>query len=141
MYRYNIHKIRKNNNISEFSNPLPQSFFDSKEQLDLVTKGKFKEIIDIIFSEPSSLCSKIDEYSTENSSPAVRSFVQNVLMCDVQSLPSSPDAETAFETLLPRELYSRDGIERYSDYIRGLVNDKYKYHVNNSDNDKTTSSE
>lgn len=131
MYRYDIHKIRKDNNISDIVGSLPSCAFASRQELDEIVKGKFKDIIDIIYSDPSSLCSKIDEYGTENSSPAVRSFIQNVLQIDVQSLPSSPDAETAFETLLPRELYSRDGLERYSDYISNLVDNKYKSKPNN----------
>lgn len=139
MYRYDIHKIRKQCGITELDNVLPDSFFDSREKIDEIVKGKFKEIIDIIYSDPSSLCSKIDEYGSENSSPAVRSFIQNVLQLDVQSLPSSPDAETAFETLLPRELYSRDGLERYSDYIKGLVTDKYN--SKDKQNVETTSTE
>lgn len=138
MYRYDIHKIRKQNGIVELNNPIPETFFDSREKVDAIVKGKFKEIIDIIYSDPNSLCSKIDEYGSENSSPAVRSFIQNVLQLDVQALPSSPDADTAFETLLPRELYSRDGLDRYSEYIKGLISDKYS---KLPDNDKVNQSE
>lgn len=76
---------------------------------------------------------------SENSSPAVRLFVQNVLTKEVQAIPSSPDAETAFETLLPRSLWSNDGLSLYSEYIKGLVKDKYNNKSYN--NDKVTSSE
>lgn len=139
MYRYDIHKMRLDNHIPDIVGELPSCAFASRQELDEIVKGKFKDIIDIIYSDPSSLCSKIDDYGSENSSPAVRSFIQNVLQIDVQSLPSSPDADTAFDTLLPRELYSRDGLDRYSDYIRSLIDNKYKSKVNN--NAETNSSE
>lgn len=126
MYRYDIHKIRYAKGIDDNVGKFPDSAFMTREEIDAEVKGKFKEIIDIIYSEPSSLCSKIDDYSSENSSSAVRSFVQNVLTLDVPAFAASPDADTAFDTLLPRSMWSRDGLSRYSSYIKDLVTDKYK---------------
>lgn len=62
MYRYDIHKVRKDNFIPDSVGNLPESFYYTRQQFDEEVKGKFKEIIDLIFSEPSSLCSKVDDY-------------------------------------------------------------------------------
>lgn len=93
---------------------------------DAIVKGQFKNIIDVIFSSnDGSLDNDINSLVSENAPESVKSFVRNVLMCDVQAVQSAPDDDAAFEALIPRSVQSMGEIAPYVDFLRNTVADVY----------------
>ncbi|MDE5568266.1 MAG: hypothetical protein K2J12_07470 [Muribaculaceae bacterium] len=94
-----------------------------KQQTALV-KGRFANIIDLLFdSNDMSLDNAVSKYVSENAPEDVRMFVQNVLMCPVQSLAAAPDDDTAFEMIIPRHAQSQQEMQPYLDNMRQIVTD------------------
>lgn len=80
--------------------------------------GKFKDILKVLFdSRDGSLCNDYMDYITENAPDDVKLFVQNFLMRPLQALPSAPDDDTAFDTIIPRLLSSPAEFQPYIDYL------------------------
>lgn len=80
--------------------------------------GKFKDVLKILFdSRDGSLCNDYMNYITENAPDDVKLFVQNFLMRPIMALPSAPDDETAFATIIPRLVSSAAEFQPYIDYL------------------------
>lgn len=104
----------------------PDTFYMSDSDLDAITKGKFKEIIDVLYSsEDGRLVNNLNMIVSENAPESVRSFVRNVMLCDVQALQSAPDDETAFNLIVPRFMQDSADIVPYVDYIREAISAHY----------------
>lgn len=96
----------------------------NREELDEIVKGQFKNIIDVLFSSRDGTLDNVLAMSiSENAPQSVKTFIQNVLMCDVQALQSAPDDDTAFETLIPRHAQTSSELEPYIESLRGMVSD------------------
>lgn len=95
-------------------------------QINDLVKGKFKDIIDMLYSSSDgSLDNNVEQYVSENAPLEVRSFVQNVLLQQIQPLPSAPDDETALATLLPRNVIgSAPLMSRYLENVKSFINSK-----------------
>lgn len=80
--------------------------------------GKFKDVLKVLFdSRDGSLCNDYMDYITENAPDDVKLFVQNFLMRPLQALPSAPDDDTAFDTIIPRLMSSPAEFQPYVDYL------------------------
>lgn len=87
-----------------------------------LVKGKFANIIDILYSDSDgSLDSDLSSFVSENSPDVVKAFVQNVLMVDRGQLLAAPDDETAFDMIIPREAQTAAEIQPYLDYIASQI--------------------
>lgn len=97
-----------------------------RQRIEKIVKGEFKQIIDLLFdSNDGSLDSNLNKYLSSNTPEPVRLFVQNVLMQPLQSLPGAPDADTAMDLIIPRSVSSSSEFAQYSNYVKGLISDKY----------------
>lgn len=93
-----------------------------KIQTEKLVKGQFKNIIDTLYtSTDGSLDNNVRQFVSESSPSSVKSFIQNVLLCDVQSLRSAPDDETAFNCLIPRSAQTSSELAPYIDYIKSTI--------------------
>lgn len=106
--------------------PYDENSKASKQFFDQMCKGKFKNIIDILFnSSDGSLDNDFKKYVTSNAPVEVREFVQNVLMIPTTSILSAPDAETAFDMIVPRSVQCRSQLKPYIDELRTQLVDKF----------------
>lgn len=100
-----------------------ESLLRCKNEQEFV-KGKFAEAIDILFdSTDGKLDNSIQKFVSESCPHTLRSFVQNVMMCDVRAVQSAPDDNAAFEALIPRHLQSSHELAPYMDFLKGKVSE------------------
>lgn len=98
-------------------------------------KGKFKNVIDLIFnSKNGKLDNDYLNSISENAPEPVKSFIQNVLMSDVAAIPACSDADAALDCIIPRSVGSFSELEPYRDILKGYMDSKLK------DNDNSQSS-
>lgn len=116
-------------------------FSDSElEDFRRLVYGKFENIIKLIFSSnDGSLDNDFQQYLSENSPDVVKSFVSNILMANVQSLPSAPDSDTAFDMIIPRSVQSRSDLAVYIPHIKQTIDGYLKSSQNVTE--QSTSSE
>lgn len=106
--------------------PMDTNSEASKQFFEQMCKGKFKNIIDVLFnSSDGSLDNDFKEYVTSNAPVEVREFVQNVLMIPTTSILSAPDAETAFDMIVPRSVQCASQLRPYIDELRSQLADKF----------------
>lgn len=99
-----------------FHHPVDGSY----EEIERLVKGQFKNIIDILFDQKDgSKPNGLEIQVSENASDSVKSFVRNILMCDVKAFQSAPDDETALACLIPR---SAQSLPEISPYVDNMVN-------------------
>lgn len=106
---------------SYFSNPdyikdwcPPDSFLlDDNPFID-----RFREVIRILYSNNKGLYPDFSGYLNRPDTPQlVKDFVSNVLMVELPSMPSAPDDDTAFNSIIPRA----STISEYRYQIENLV--------------------
>lgn len=102
-------------------------FEKNSSELESLVKGQFKNIIDILFDQKDgSLPNGLDIQVSENAPDSVKSFVRNILMCDVKSFQAAPDDETALACLIPRSAQSLPEIEPYVDRMVSIIGESRK---------------
>lgn len=91
--------------------------------IEKIVKGEFKNIIDVLYSsKDGSLDNDLDRYISRDSvNPSVRSFVESVLKCNVSSLMSAPDDDTAFDMIIPRSAQTESELRPYLGYLKNQV--------------------
>lgn len=86
----------------------------SRTSMNDIARGMIGEIIDVLYtSKDGRLDNALQSLVTENAPESVRSFVNNVLLCDVKALQSAPDDETAFRCLIPRHACTPSELKPY----------------------------
>lgn len=84
--------------------------------------AKFKQVIDLLYSNNKGVYPDFDGYLNRPDTPqVVKEFVSNVLMTELPSMPSAPDDETAFATILQRNsslAQFRDQIAEIAEYFK-----------------------
>lgn len=100
---------------------------DAYLEIERLVKGQFKNIIDILFDQKDgSLPNGLEVQVSENAPESVKSFVRNILMCDVKAFQSAPDDETALACLIPRGAQSLPEIEPYVDNMVSIIGQSRK---------------
>ena len=80
--------------------------------------SKYREILDILYSNNDGVYPDFAGYLNRPNTPQlVKDFVSNVLMTELPSIPSAPDDNTAFSSIIPRDAT----ISQYRDQIDNLV--------------------
>lgn len=125
--RYTSEQLREigvNLNFNEHCTYVDFDPVKARQEMDEFVKGKFKNIIDILYnSSDGSLDNDIDKYVSENCPESVRSFVQNVLLTNVQAFRSAPDDHTAFDTLIPRSAQSASEVLPFLSKMAQIVSE------------------
>lgn len=99
------------------------SLLRCKDEQEFV-KGKFAAAIDVLFdSTDGRLDNSIQQFVSESCPPSLRTFVQNVMLCDVRAVQSAPDDDTAFDALIPRHLQSSRELAPYMEFLKGKVSE------------------
>lgn len=97
---------------------------DNKSTLRDIALGQMKNIIEVLFSSKDGrLDNDLSSVVSENAPESVRSFVNNVLLCPIQTLQSAPDDETAFRCLIPRDAYTPEEVKPYLNNIREFISE------------------
>lgn len=108
---------------------------DNRDDIDAIVKGKFKNIIDVIFdSNDGSLQNKINDLVSENSPASVRMFVQNFLFQPVEALQSAPDDQSALDMLIPRSVQTSAELAPYISSLTKMVGDAIQKSKDNDSN-------
>lgn len=112
---------------THFNNLVPKLTEDDilriKNEQEFV-KGKFAAAIDVLFdSKDGRLDNSIQQFVSESCPPSLRTFVQNVMLCDVRAVQSAPDDDTAFDALIPRHLQSSLELAPYMEFLKGKVSE------------------
>lgn len=98
--------------------------------LNDIAMSKFGDVLRVIYESPDgNLVNDLQQFVSENSSPDLRAFVQNVLLVDIPSFKAAPDDETAFEMIVPRSLGSVADFQPFRNRILSLVS-KYRDEYN-----------
>lgn len=107
-------------NLSNYVNFTPSS---ADRGLSFLFYGKFKSIISTIYhsENPVDLCSAIGLSLSEHVSPDVQAFINNFLLKAIPVVKGAPDDETAFNTIIPRDCYTRSRIAPYLDRINEFI--------------------
>lgn len=94
-------------------------------------KGKFKNVVDLLFNSKNGKLDN-DYFSSvsENAPEPVKSFIQNVLMCNVASFTDCKDADAALDCIIPRSVGSYSELEPYRDILKSYFDE----HINNNKN-------
>lgn len=101
--------------------------------LGILFTRRFKNIIDAIYSNPNpvDLCSALGLSLSEHVSPDVSRFVQNFLLKPIPVAKGAPDNDTALETLIPNDCYTRSRIAPHLDHIENFIS---SFNTNSSTN-------
>lgn len=85
--------------------------------------GKFENIIRLIYSSPNSvsLCNDVVNQLSENVPPDVRTFINNFLLKEVPKLNGCSDDNTAFESIIPRNVRTLNELSPYLDNLHSLI--------------------
>lgn len=101
-----------------------EDYAHNASRLSQIVKGKFANIIDVIFTaKEGALNNLIDLQTSENTPPSVKMFIQNVMMADIPAVASAPDDETALDALIPRSVQTSAEIAPFVDFIKDKVCD------------------
>lgn len=101
--------------------------WESRDRLDALVKGQFKNVIDVLFSSTDgSLDSNPASLVSENAPECVRIFAQNFLLKEVPAARCAPDDATAFDLLIPRSVSSRAELAPYVDFLTQEVSNALK---------------
>lgn len=124
--RYNL------DNLSNYVGFIPST---EDRGLSSLFYGKFKSIISAIYhsDNPVDLCSAIGLSLSEHVSPDVQSFVSNFLLKAIPAVKGAPDDETAFNTIIPRDCYTRSRIAPYLDRINEFIKSETDASTNPTD--------
>lgn len=94
-----------------------------KDEIRDLVYGKFKNILEIIFSSEGTQLDDVFKVSiSENAPESVRMFAQN-MMAAVQALPAMPNDDIAFDTIVPRSVQTSSEFQPYLDYMRTQYDD------------------
>ncbi|UPW41710.1 hypothetical protein [Peromfec virus RodF8_12] len=98
--------------------------YSRAEIRDLVC-GKFKDIIDILYSSSDgSLDNNLSDLVTENSPDSVKQFFHNFLMKPVTPLQGLDNPDDALDLLIPRHLQSHGDLYPFLDKFRNIIETK-----------------
>lgn len=98
---------------------------ESRDRLDQIVKGQFKEVIDIIFSSTDgSLDSNPAALISPSAPLEVQTFAKAFLLQNINPAKAAPDDDTAFDMLVPRSVQTTAELAPYIDYIRNEVTSK-----------------
>lgn len=109
--------------------PVPNSkivedYSHNRSRLNQIVKGKFANILDVIFTAKGGKLDNVLELLTSENTPAsVKMFIDNVLCADLQSFQSAPDDDSALEALVPRSVQTQKEFAPYLDFVKERISD------------------
>ena len=99
----------------------PEPLLPSND-MNVVACGRFKEIIDTIFTrDDGSLPNALSVVLTDNTPDSVKQFVRNVLSSDMVAMKPAADDDVAFATLLPRSMQCGSGLDEYRSMLTSAI--------------------
>lgn len=98
--------------------------------LSEIACGKFRQIIDVLYSSDEvSLSNNLQQFVSDSAPIEIQSFVKNVLLCPIQALKSAPDDDTAFDMIIPRSAQDSTELRPYLDVMRKSVVDARQRYI------------
>lgn len=99
----------------------PEPLLPSND-MNVVACGRFKEIIDTIFTrDDGSLPNSLSVVLTDNTPDSVKQFVRNVLSSNMVAMKPAVDDDVAFATLLPRSMQCGSGLDEYRSMLTSAI--------------------
>ncbi|AXF52799.1 MAG: hypothetical protein [Microviridae sp.] len=107
-----------------------EDYTHNRSRLHQIVKGKFSNILDVIFTAQGGKLDNVLELRTsENTPQSVRMFIDNVLCADIQAFQSAPTDEAALEALVPRNVQTQREFAPYLDFVKQRISE-YRSKVN-----------
>lgn len=109
--------LAQNSKLPRFMVPLDE--FDPS----YISYGKFRSFLRTLYksSNPVSLCNDLVFNLPQHMSDDVKEFVRSWLLKQVPSLPSAPDDDSAFDSIIPSDIDIRQQLYPYLDYLTDIV--------------------
>lgn len=107
-------------------------FPNDRDEINQLVYGKFRNILELIFSSQGTELDDIFKISiSENAPDSVKMFANNMLAA-VHALPASPNDDVAFDTIIPRAIQTSSEFQPYLDYMRKQYDDVVARYKSNS---------
>lgn len=112
--------------------PVPVMSDFEKASMDAFAYGDYKTIIQTLFKDGFSY-GDLQRVVTQNSDPAVVSFVNNFLFKELDALPSCTTDEDAFASIIPRSVSTEAELRPYLDNLKNFIKEYREANSSSSD--------